>query len=156
MDKISKWTLTISAVSIMSGILLFIVPKSSQKNYFKVIVSIILIYSVMQPIIGSKGIDFNVGDFLSDNYQVSENLDKYALNSMTRSAEKAIEDLLETSAFEQKLTCTFKCECAVVNNEIVVKIISVRSLSENYDKDTAIDIVTDFGFDESVIIFEGE
>ena len=84
MDKIRQWTLAVSTISMISGILLFIVPKSTQKNCFKVIVSIILIYSVIHPLIGSKGIDFNISDFLSDNYHASENLDNYTLNSMTK------------------------------------------------------------------------
>jgi hypothetical protein len=156
MYKINQWTLTICAVSIISGILLYIIPKSNQKNLFKVIVSTILVYSVIHPLIGSKGIDFRIDDFLSDNYQVSENLDNYALNSMLSSAEKAIEELLEAEATENKISCNFKCECIIENNEIAIKKILVKSFLTDSEKDLIIDIITEFAFDESVVTFEGE
>ena len=60
MDKINNWALTVSAVSVISGLLLYIVPKSSQKKYFRVIVTIILVYASFLPFVSAEGIDFNI------------------------------------------------------------------------------------------------
>ena len=68
MDKIRQWTLTISAVSVISGVLVSLMPKCSNKNLYKVISVIILIYAFMQPFTGTMGINFNLTDYLSDNY----------------------------------------------------------------------------------------
>ena len=156
MDKINNWALTVSAVSVISGLLLYIVPKSSQKKYFRVIVTIILVYASFLPFVSAEGIDFNIGDFLSDNYQVSEKLDKYALNSMVQSAEKAIENLLTDKAEKAGFTCRFECNCEIINDDISVK--SVIAFTENVDtrKQEIIGIIADLGFSESILVFEGE
>ena len=67
MDEIKQWVLTISAVSIVSGVLISVLPKSSHKNLFKTITGIVLIYSAITPILGADGIDFNIEDYLVDN-----------------------------------------------------------------------------------------
>lgn len=156
MDKIRQWTLTVSAVSIVSGLLLSIIPKSSQKSFFKVVASVIMLHTILLPVINSKGIDFDLENFLSDNYQVSENLDKYALRSMIHSAEKAIEDLLYSKTKELGIDCRFECECEIRNEEIAVTEIIVYSPDEAEQKLEIQNLINDFGFDESYIVFEGE
>lgn len=156
MNKIRQWSLIVSAVSVISGLLLSVIPKSSQKSFFKVIVTVVLIYAVLQPAVNSKGIDFRINDFLSDNYQISENLDKYALSSMIRSAEKAIEDLLENKAEEQNLNCRFKCDCEMINDEIVIKQIIVYSSQDTEVLFSISEMISGLGIDKSYIVFKGE
>ena len=105
MNEIRQWVLTISAVSIISGILISLVPKSSHKNLYKTITGLVLVYTFFQPFIDSKDIDFNINDYLFYNYSVSENADKYAQASIIRSAEKAIEEILiEEEEMEERAT----------------------------------------------------
>ena len=156
MDKIRQWTFTISTVSIISGLLLSVVPKSSQKNLFKVIIAIVLIYAVLQPAINSKGVDFRIDDFLSDNYQVSESLDKYALSSIIKSAEKAIEDVLQDKAEALNINCRFECDCEMINEEIVVKQINIYSSESSESLSRISEIISGLGLDSSYIVFKGE
>lgn len=156
MDKIKQWTLTVSAISIISGILLSLLPKSMNKSYFKVIASIIIIYAVLQPFIGSNSIDFKIDDFLKDNYQVSENLDKYAISSMISSAERAIEDLYSEKAESYGIDLTFECECIIKNDEIAVKKITVYPIPDSNEIELIEEWSETFGFDKSIVIFEGE
>ena len=74
MKDIKQWAIMISAVSIISGVLISILPKSSHKNLFKTITGILLLYSAITPILGAGGIDFNIKEYLDDNYAVSEAL----------------------------------------------------------------------------------
>ncbi len=156
MDKIRQWTLTVSAVSIMSGVLISALPKSMHKNYFKLITSIILIYVLMQPLLGKNIIDFNISDFLNDNYKVSENIDKYAMSSMINSAEKAIEDLFYTKAEENNIECRFECDCALSNDEIAVKRIKVTPDLNEAERQIIENWSVSLGFDISIVAFEGE
>ncbi|MBO5937642.1 MAG: hypothetical protein J6Q79_08565 [Clostridia bacterium] len=156
MDKIRQWTLSVCAVSIISGLLMSVLPKSSQKSFFKVIVSVMMLYTVMQPIISSKGIDFSVDEFLSDNYQLSETYDKYATSAMIKSAEKAIADTLKNKAYELGIDCNFTCECIEENEQIIVSRIIVTQLEKADSKDIIIRMIYDSGFKETDIVFEGE
>lgn len=153
MDKIRQWTLTISAVSILSGILLSIIPKGKLKPAYKTLVSIILVYSFMLPFINSFSIDINVSDYLKDNYKVSENLDKYALENTVSSAEKAVEEALGDYFAAKKLECKFSVECSVSENEIKVQKVTVRS---NEKKEKILALIHELGFDESAVEFIGD
>lgn len=156
MDKIKQWTLTISAVSIISGIIYAVLPRDTNKNFFKAIVSIIIIYTALQPLIGTKSIDFRISDYLKDNYQVSESIDKYALSAMINSAEKAIEDLLAEKSQVLEMSVDFRCRCYEENNEIMVEEISVSSETGEYDYEKIENLIESLGFDKGVIVYEGE
>lgn len=156
MNEIRQWVLTISAVSIISGILISLVPKSSYKNLYKTIIGLVLVYTFLQPFIDSKDIDFNINDYLFDNYSVSENADKYAQASIIRSAEKAIEEILIEESEALKIECTFKCSCKIKNEEIIVEQISVKFKTDKEDKKSIEELTEKLGFDKTVLVFEGE
>ncbi|MBO5936062.1 MAG: hypothetical protein J6Q79_00435 [Clostridia bacterium] len=156
MDKIRQWTLSVCAVSIISGLLMSVLPKSSQKSFCKVIVSVMMLYTVMHPVISSNGIDFSIDDFLSDNYQLSETYDKYARSAMIKSAEKAIADTLKNKAYELGIDCNFTCECIEENEQITVTRITVAKCNDADSKDKITGMIYDSGFKETDIVFEGE
>lgn len=156
MDKIRQWTLTVSAVSVISGVLLSLLPEKMNKSYFKVVTSIILIYAIVQPLTGSYGYGFNANDYLKDNYQVSEDLDKYAVNSIISSAEKAIENLYSDKAEENGLNINFDCECNITNNEITVEKIKAYPTDNSEERRLVEAWTEEFGFDKSIVVFEGE
>ena len=154
MDIIRQWTIVISSVTIISGVLISLLPENSHKNLYKTIVGIVLLYAFIQPFTGGYNIDFKVIDYISDNYKVSENIDKYALSSMINSAENSIEKLLAQEATNKSIECTFTCKCAVENEQIVVKKIIIENLQPQSHQ-TIIDIAETFGFSGNIIEFAG-
>lgn len=155
-EKISQWALTLSGVSIVSGILLVLLPHNSHKKMFRAIITIIMIYAALQPIVGTNAFDFNISDFIKDNYKVSEGVDKYAIIGMLRSAEKAIEDILSEQAQAQNIQAEFRCKCEEKDSEITVKCIYVTGNYSDNSKADIKNIITSLGFDKSTIIFEGD
>lgn len=156
MDKIKNWALTVSAVSIISGVLLTLLPKGAHKRFYQVLTCIVLIYAFIQPFAVSDGLDFNLESFLKDNYSVSSNIDSYANSAVITSAEKAIEELLADETKAQNQNCVFDCRCKIENNEIVLEALTVKSTSENYDREAVCEIMESLGFSRDKIIFEGE
>ena len=155
MEKIRQWAIIISSVTIISGTLVSLLPKGSHKNLYKTIIGIILLYTFIQPVMGGNDIDFNIQNFLVDNYEVSENIDKYALSSMIGSAESAIEKLLKDEAAKKNIECGFTCRCEIKNEKMVVEEITVKGATgENYQ--TIKEIILDIGISEAIINFEGE
>lgn len=153
MDKIKQWTLTVSAVSVVSGILLSILPGNKLKSAYKTLVSILLVYAFMLPVISSFSIDFNIKDYLKDNYKVSEHLDKYALKNALSSAEKAVEKTLHEHFNAKGIECNFSVSCSISDGEIVLSSISVSS---NEEADTIISMLDEIGFDKNIIKIKGE
>ena len=155
MDKIRQWAILISSVTIISGVLVSLLPKGSHKNLYKTIIGIVILYAFIQPVMGGNDINFKVSDFLIDNYEVSKNIDKYALLSMVSSAERAIENLLSEESIMNNIECSFACKCKVENEQIVVDEITVKNLkAEDYQRIK--DIVRALGLSENIIKFTGE
>lgn len=156
MKDIKQWAIMISAVSIISGVLISILPKSSHKNLFKTITGILLLYSAITPILGADGIDFNIKEYLDDNYAVSENIDKYAIYSVVDSAEKAIEDILLKEAQSRNISCRFICKCDVIDEKLVLKGITITPELSDENIKIIEEIAESLGFDKSIISFKGE
>lgn len=153
MDKIKQWTLTVSAVSVISGILLSLVPGGKLKPAYKTLVSILLVYTFMLPVISSLSLDFNIEDYLKDNYKVSENFDKYALENAVSSAEKAVKETLNNYFKSQDIQCDFIVQCDINDGEISVGKIYIISREE---KSKIISLMKEIGFEEEIIEFKGD
>ncbi len=156
MDKIKQWTVLISAVSIISGILLSVIPKGKLRPAYKTLISVALIYAFMSPLITPGSIEFNIGDYLKDNYEVSENYDKYALQSVVSSAEKAVEQALYDLVSVSEISCSFSAECEIKGDEVTLKKIIISDVTSSDIKDEILKLMSDSGFDKEIIIFKGE
>lgn len=153
MDKIKQWSLTVSAVSVIGGILLSLVPGGKLKPSYKTLISILLVYTFMLPFVSSLSIDFDIENYLKDNYKVSESFDKYALENAVSSAEKAVKEALSDYFKSQKIQCDFDVECESIDGEIVIKSIYI---SCNEKKDIIISMMSELGFEKNYIKFKGE
>ncbi len=156
MEKIKQWAVVISAVSVISGLLLSVIPSGKLRPAFKSLISIILVYTFMLGFIDSRSIDFDIGEYLSENYEVSESLDKYALQGVVSSAQKATEQLLYEYAEENKLSCKFEVECGVGDEEVFISKIIVTDCESAEEKEKIISLISGLGFDKALIKIEGE
>lgn len=147
--------MVISAVSVLSGVLLSVVPTGKLKIAYKSLISVILVYTFLLGVIEFNSIDFNAEEYIKDNYKVSENLDRYAIDSMISSAEKAIEGLLDDYAEKSDIECMFKVVCAEEDGNIVVNEISVSDCTEA-DASKIYDLITALGFEKNIISISGE
>lgn len=156
MDEVKKWAITVSAVSIISGVLSSLLSENTYKNLFRFIAGIVLVYAVLQPLIGRNSIDFNIKDYLKENYEVSENIDKYAQSAMLDSAEKAIEDMFSDYAKSKGIDLKIDCSCKLYNNNITVDEIKVTKCVPKENMNMIKQFATESGFDKSVLFFTGD
>lgn len=156
MDYIKQWVTTISAVSIISGVLISLVPKSTHKTLYKSLTAIILVYAILQPFTSAKKSEINIDDYLAENYEVSNNIDEYALYSVIDSAEKAIENLFIEEAEKVNIHCNVTCSCEVKKNEIAVRKLIISPKQSKESIQSIYDIAQSLGIDTKVIVFEGE
>lgn len=156
MDKIKQWALILSLISIISGLILAVVPYSTHKKIFKTVISVIMIYSALQPLIGIKGVNFNIDDYLKDNYDTSCEMDKYALRAMISSAERAVEDLLSEKAESAGLNLIFDCRCYENNGEIKIERIYISPPVDETLKGEVDNIIESTGLDKHLITYIGD
>lgn len=156
MDKIKRWTLIISAVSVVSGILTWILPEGKLKGAYKTLCAVVIVYAFLYPIASNSRVDFSVSEFLIDNYEVSEKVDKYALSALIGSAENAIEELLSEEIKSMDIDCKVKASCMEENGEIKVSALTfIGTLSKQQISDVT-SLAVSLGFDKDIIAFTGE
>lgn len=156
MDTIRQWVITVSVVSVISGVLMSLLPKSNNKNLFRSIAGVIMIYTFLQPLIGTQSLKINISDYLSDNYSISESIDEYADLSIISSAEKAIENLLTQEAEKLKISCSFTCRCKVENEKIHINSITVKPKPDENSIKKIYEIADSLAIERNAIVFEGE
>ena len=156
MDNIKQWVVTLSAISIISGVLISLLPKSSHKTLYKSLTAIIMVYAVLQPLTYTKKLQLNIDDYLYENYSISNSLDDYAISSVVDSAETAIENLFIEEAEKLEIDCNFQCSCEEKNNEITVTKLTVTPKLTPEDKEEIYNIAKSLGVNTEVIVFEGE
>lgn len=156
MDKIKEWAVVISAVSVISGVLLSVVPEGKLRPAYKTLISIVLVYCIMLPLINSWSIDFSFEEYLRDNYEVSENYDKYALQSVISSAQKAVEETLSEYSEEINIPCNFDVKCEFSEEQVFVSEIAVIGADTAEIKDKITAMIIELGFEKEIIKFKGE
>lgn len=156
MDSIKKWTLLISSVAVISGILLSVLPEGKLKGAYKTLTGMIILYAFLYPMLSGNTIDFNVDNFLLDNYEISENIDKYALTAVISSAEKAVKELLDEEIKKKNINCEIKVQCSEEKGEIIIDSLSLTGILTKEEKTQVINIAKSLGFSEDKIIFTGE
>lgn len=156
MDEVKKWAVTVSAVSIISGVVSSMLPENSHKNVFRFVAGVVLVYAILQPLISKNTVDFNIEDYLGDNYEVSENIDKYAQSAMLNSAEKAIEDIFLDFAQNSGTTFEVDCVCSIDNGNVVIDEIRIINCSSEESISLVRQFARESGFDENVLIIAGD
>ena len=156
MDEVKKWAITVSAVSIISGVVASLLPDNSYKNLFRFVAGVVLVYAVLQPLIGKNSIDFDINEYIKENYEVSKIIDKYARSAMLDSAEKAIEDLLLDFAKKNDTDLKLNCKCEVQDGNIVINEIKVITCIPKENLSIIKQFAIESGFDESVLVYAGD
>lgn len=156
MDEVKKWSITVSAVSIISGVVSSMLPENTYKILFRFVAGIVLVYTIIQPLLGKTIVDFDVSDYLKENYEVSEMADKYALGAMLSSAEKAIEDIFTDYSAEIDTEFDVKCKCEVVDDAVRIKEIAFTGHLSEEEINKIKKFAVESGFDKSVLVFIGD
>ena len=156
MEKIRQLALSVSLVSIISGVLISLLPKGKNKEFYKIITTIIIIYVFIQPFTGIQTPDFNIENIRDNNFKVSNNIDQYANSTIISSAESAIETLLLQNFSNEGISCNIKCVCEIKDSKINIVNIIVKDCSNAQEKNVVKEIIANSGFDSAVLRFEGD
>lgn len=156
MEEIKKWSLLISAVAVISGVLLSVLPEGKLKKAYKTLTGVILVYAFLYPVVSGHYVNFTVSEFLSDNYEISENIDKYALSAVIGSAQKAIKELIENELEKKSISSKVTVECTEKDGEVKIASVSFLDNLSEEEKDEVIDICLSLGIDEKIVKFTGE
>lgn len=155
MEDIKQWCLMISAVSIISGIILYLVPSCKLKGAYSFLSSILLVYTLITPSCDNFLTDFDLSDYFNNDTVIEEFSDNTfmpAESIVNSEIAKSIRKLLQDNGFDAECTVISTIEKDSLNiNEISIsgkfsndeKSYITELLSDYKTKNTKINLVGD-------------
>ncbi len=158
MEKISLWCKSIALVSVISSLIMFVVPEGSCKKAFRTLFSFIMIYTVVSPLIGQKP-DFS---FIKDyseyktEYNISDTSEKYDYNPLVSAAESETEKYF--ASLLDEIGSEGYCEVTYDLESEKLKICEIRFFDvTDYEHKSFLKKETEKIFhDDVIILFSGE
>lgn len=156
MNEVKQWCILISTTAIASGVLISVIPTGKLKNVYNTLVSMLLIYSFLLPLISEEKFSFDFSSYLKQNEAVSESFQQSLYLPAQRVAkseiEKSIEQHLKTNGFETKCLV----ECSITKDSFSIDEISIEIFSFDADKSKIEALLKDYVTESTKIEFVGE
>lgn len=124
MDKLKQWCVTVSVVSVVSGVLMYLIPKGSGKNTYRVLVSLILLHTFIFPFTDFKGFSFDFSEFIPQSNNTASDTYEGELYVAQKTYEEYIESQLRQTVGE------IECECICTYSEGELMLRSIIILTE--------------------------
>lgn len=151
-----EWLIFICAFSVVSAVIEAIVPKTKTKSAFSFLVSAVLIYSFMLPVINGNLPEFAPEKFISDKTELSdffeENSSETALMAVEEGYKKVIgQALVEENIFAEKI----EVSCESLKDEYVVTKVEIYADLNDSQKLTVKNKIRKICGDSTEIVFSG-
>lgn len=158
MEKINSWCRIIALISLLSSVLLLVVPESRIKKAFKTLLSFILIYAFISPL-SNIDADFSfVDNYLSGVSSDSQEkiINDYQYYPVIQAGEAELE--IYFNDIISKCGAQGKCEviCNYEEERILIKEVIIHGLIGEKERNLITDEVRKVGDEETIISFSGE
>ncbi len=158
MSGINMWCKLVVYVSMISAIVMLIIPENSLKKVFQTLMTVILIFSLMHPLSNNDGIYVNFNDFftLQDKNEIKNELANYKnmpiVNSVQSETEKYLNEKMKSSGVDAVCNVV----CSVKDNTVYVDKVTVETHIDEGDKKHILTVIREICTNESEIIINGE
>ncbi len=148
MTEVKTVCSSICVVSVVSGVILALMPESRLKNSFKAVTAIILIYTAVTFFSGFdyKNIDFKLGE-KSDRQETEPYHEMFILSKSEQMLKQEASDLLSENGMNISLTAELELDGDTITKKIIIfdcisdkeRNTVVRLLKKRYGQDIIID-----------------
>lgn len=153
MGQINDWIISIAVVSIAAGVITCIIPKSKLKKTYCILISVLMLYTVMLPIIRNNKIKFDIDAVFDIDGEVSLNLNEKNESVMIASAQTGIENAIVRLFSENSIQYEkIDVKCKIENEGIKNQSVSVSGNREA-DEEAIVNIIRQCVGNEATIKF---
>lgn len=153
MGQINDWIISIAVVSIAAGVITCIIPKSKLKKTYCILISVLMLYTVMLPIIRNDKIEFDIDTVFDIDGEVSSNLNERNESVMILSAQTGIENAIARLLNENSIQYEkIAVKCQMENESIKTKSVSVSGNREA-DEEAIMSVIRQCVGNETTIEF---
>lgn len=158
MEKVSLWCKLIALISILSSVILLILPESKSKKAFKTLLSVVMIYAFISPFSDAE-IDFTkLHRILSNSYETDtqETIQDYSYYPLITAVEAETENYFNNLLSDLSIAGECKAVCEMESgNALLKEIIFFCEISESEKEIIKIEAEKVCGKD-IIISFSGE
>lgn len=152
MDTLKQWCITVSAVSIVSGVLMYLVPKGGSKSTYRVLVSILLLYVLVSPFGKLHKIDFDFSEIIPDKESVVTDTHEGELYIAQKTYERYIESQLKESVGDVECECI----CFYSDGELVLKSITIITFVPEEQRAEILQKLEDTWDENTTVLFRSD
>ena len=155
MEGINLWCKLIASVSALSAVFMLVIPESSLKKAFNTLVSLILVFALLYPLMGEAEDLFLFSEKImaSDSNAVENGINSYKYSALISAAEFETEKYIEQELF----LLGFECDCSVVfdykDGELIILQVVVDG---DVEKETAIKKINEICGKKIKVSFNGD
>lgn len=153
-----SWIITVCAISVVSGIITCIMPRSQTKKIFQYVCGVVIVYSILYPFItGSFQLPelssiFGGGE-QAVSFEMNEKSDEVYLFATQSGCESTAKEIIT----QLGLSCdSVKAECTCDNGQVNLKSITVKGIYTEEEKASVTQRLKATFSSETEIIIEGD
>ncbi len=154
MDKINLWCKLAVTVSVISSVTTLIIHDGSMKKAFCTLMSIIMVFSLIYPLSGSKTVFLSLADSVgsSDNTEAESEISDYSKEVMIYAVKS------EVTAYIKDLVGECICEvvCTCVGDKVHIDSISIEGEYDDGECDKYYSEIKKICTDGTIIEINGE
>ncbi len=156
MEGIKDWSVIISAVAIVSGIFIMLIPESKLKEAYKIMVTTLVIYSVLLPIVNNRYDAFDLNSLLQENTELKNKYYNESYDVLKESAEDVLEREITSALKSENLNAVCSVTCVVENENFSVEEIVITGRFSDTEKNAISDLLKDYKTEGTKVVFAGE
>lgn len=155
-QELNQWCNLIAIVSVISAVLLLIIPHSKTKKSFEALLTLILVMSMISPF-AQDGFNLNIlsADINKlDDKEIIKNAE--ALNPLLYVVETESSSYIEKACSDAGFDCKCVVKCKYVDGNLIIAQVNLNGKLNKNEKSTAEEIILSICNRETVIIFEDD
>lgn len=154
MENIKSLLTLVSALSVLCGAALSLVPESKLKKAYSSLTAIVLLFAVISPLTDTAGISETLKEILNSGYEYEEQISEKYNGSVEDAFERGVEKALKEALAEAEIEIqSVSAECKAKQEEVVISSVTVVGDLEAEDIEAAEKIIREYTQAKTKIIF---
>lgn len=158
MEKINSWCKIIALISLLSSVILLVIPESRIKKAFKTLLSLILIYTFISPL-SNVDADFSFIDNFLTGTSISsqeEIISEHQYYPVIKAGEAELEKYFDEIISKCGAKGQSEVICKYEEDRLVIKEVIIHGLTGEEERRFITDEVRKIGDEKTTISFSGE
>ncbi len=155
-QEIKAWCITISAVSVIGGVLNCLIPKGGIKKAFSVLLYMTVLYAVCVPFAKGEREIISFDEYISDNEYLKQEYGNISYEPARSVAEEEIEKSIISAHEREGMTVNCRVKCSLTAESFYLEEIVIDAPLSHGEKNKSRGLLREYMTEKTVIYYTGE